>query len=88
MIDDVELLHDVHERVQPMDVINMIKAVEDMGGSVNIMPSSQSDLNVATLENRFVAIYFEIILPITVSVLVQRNISHQMPQSYPLASAV
>jgi mannonate dehydratase len=27
--DDVELLHDVHERVQPMDVINMIKAVED-----------------------------------------------------------
>ncbi len=27
--DDVELLHDVHERVQPMEVINMIKAVED-----------------------------------------------------------
>ena len=27
--DEVELLHDVHERVQPMDVINMIKAVED-----------------------------------------------------------
>lgn len=27
--DDVELLHDVHERVQPMDAINMIKAVED-----------------------------------------------------------
>ncbi|MEO6329264.1 MAG: enolase C-terminal domain-like protein [Ginsengibacter sp.] len=27
--DDVELLHDVHERVQPMDVINMIKALED-----------------------------------------------------------
>lgn len=27
--DDVELLHDVHERVQPMDVINMIKAVEE-----------------------------------------------------------
>lgn len=26
--DDVELLHDVHERVQPMDVINMIKQVE------------------------------------------------------------
>jgi mannonate dehydratase len=27
--DEVELLHDVHERVQPMDVINMIKAVEE-----------------------------------------------------------
>lgn len=27
--DDVELLHDVHERVQPMDVINMIKSLED-----------------------------------------------------------
>ncbi len=27
--EDVELLHDVHERVQPMNVINMIKAVED-----------------------------------------------------------
>ncbi|HEX8355869.1 MAG TPA: enolase C-terminal domain-like protein, partial [Segetibacter sp.] len=27
--DEVELLHDVHERVQPMDAINMIKAVED-----------------------------------------------------------
>jgi mannonate dehydratase len=27
--EDVELLHDVHERVQPMDVINMIKAVEE-----------------------------------------------------------
>ena len=27
--DDVELLHDVHERVQPMDAINMIKSVED-----------------------------------------------------------
>ncbi|MCW3112907.1 MAG: muconate lactonizing mandelate racemase protein [Segetibacter sp.] len=27
--DDVELLHDVHERVQPMDVINMIKRVEE-----------------------------------------------------------
>jgi mannonate dehydratase len=27
--DDVELLHDIHERVQPMDAINMIKAVED-----------------------------------------------------------
>lgn len=27
--EEVELLHDVHERVQPMDVINMIKAVED-----------------------------------------------------------
>lgn len=27
--DEVELLHDVHERLAPMDVINMIKAVED-----------------------------------------------------------
>ena len=27
--DDVELLHDIHERVQPMDAINMIKAVEE-----------------------------------------------------------
>lgn len=27
--DEVELLHDVHERVQPMDAINMIKAVEE-----------------------------------------------------------
>lgn len=27
--DEVELLHDVHERVQPMDVINMIKRVEE-----------------------------------------------------------
>jgi mannonate dehydratase len=27
--DDIELLHDVHERVQPMDVINMIKKLED-----------------------------------------------------------
>ncbi|HKH63204.1 MAG TPA: enolase C-terminal domain-like protein [Flavitalea sp.] len=27
--DDVELLHDIHERVQPMDAINMIKALED-----------------------------------------------------------
>lgn len=27
--DDIELLHDVHERVQPMDVINMIKRVEE-----------------------------------------------------------
>ena len=27
--DDVELLHDVHERVQPMNAINMIKALED-----------------------------------------------------------
>jgi len=27
--DEVELLHDVHERVQPMDVINMIKKLED-----------------------------------------------------------
>ena len=27
--EDVELLHDVHERVQPMDVINMIKKLED-----------------------------------------------------------
>lgn len=27
--DEVELLHDVHERVQPMDVINMIKELED-----------------------------------------------------------
>ena len=27
--DDIELLHDVHERVQPMDVINMIKRLEE-----------------------------------------------------------
>jgi mannonate dehydratase len=27
--DDIELLHDIHERVQPMDAINMIKAVEN-----------------------------------------------------------
>ena len=27
--DDIELLHDVHERVQPMDVINMIKKLEE-----------------------------------------------------------
>lgn len=27
--EDVELLHDIHERVQPMDAINMIKALED-----------------------------------------------------------
>ncbi|MEJ7766233.1 MAG: enolase C-terminal domain-like protein [Chitinophagaceae bacterium] len=27
--DEVELLHDIHERVQPMDAINMIKATED-----------------------------------------------------------
>jgi mannonate dehydratase len=27
--DDVELLHDIHERVQPMDAINMIKRLED-----------------------------------------------------------
>ena len=27
--DDIELLHDVHERVQPMEAINMIKQVED-----------------------------------------------------------
>jgi mannonate dehydratase len=27
--DDVELLHDVHERVQPMEVIGMIKKLED-----------------------------------------------------------
>jgi mannonate dehydratase len=27
--DDVELLHDIHERIQPMDAINMIKAVEE-----------------------------------------------------------
>jgi mannonate dehydratase len=27
--DDVELLHDIHERVQPMDAINMIKNLED-----------------------------------------------------------
>ena len=26
--DDVELLHDVHERIQPMDVINMIRQLE------------------------------------------------------------
>ena len=26
--DDIELLHDVHERVQPMDVINMIRKLE------------------------------------------------------------
>ena len=28
--DEVELLHDVHERVQPMDVINMIKQLETL----------------------------------------------------------
>ncbi len=27
--EDIELLHDVHERVQPMDVINMIKKLEE-----------------------------------------------------------
>lgn len=27
--DDVELLHDIHERVQPMDAINMIKKLEE-----------------------------------------------------------
>jgi mannonate dehydratase len=27
--EDVELLHDIHERIQPMDAINMIKALED-----------------------------------------------------------
>lgn len=27
--EEVELLHDVHERVQPMDVINMIKSLEE-----------------------------------------------------------
>ena len=27
--EEVELLHDIHERVQPMDAINMIKALED-----------------------------------------------------------
>jgi mannonate dehydratase len=27
--DDVQLLHDVHERVQPMDIINMIKELEE-----------------------------------------------------------
>lgn len=27
--DEVELLHDIHERVQPIDAINMIKRVED-----------------------------------------------------------
>lgn len=27
--DEIELLHDIHERVQPIDAINMIKAVED-----------------------------------------------------------
>lgn len=27
--DDVELLHDIHERVQPMDAINMIKQLEE-----------------------------------------------------------
>lgn len=27
--DDVELLHDIHERVQPMEAINLIKAVEE-----------------------------------------------------------
>lgn len=27
--DEVELLHDIHERVQPMDAINMIKQLED-----------------------------------------------------------
>ncbi len=27
--DEIELLHDIHERVQPIDAINMIKAVEE-----------------------------------------------------------
>lgn len=27
--DEIELLHDIHERVQPMDAINMIKQLED-----------------------------------------------------------
>ena len=27
--DDIELLHDIHERVQPMDAINMIKKLEE-----------------------------------------------------------
>ncbi|TLV02136.1 enolase C-terminal domain-like protein [Dyadobacter luticola] len=27
--DEIELLHDIHERVQPMDAINMIKALEE-----------------------------------------------------------
>jgi len=27
--EDIELLHDIHERVQPMDAINMIKALEE-----------------------------------------------------------
>ena len=27
--EDVELLHDIHERIQPMDAINMIKKLED-----------------------------------------------------------
>jgi mannonate dehydratase len=27
--EEIELLHDIHERVQPMDAINMIKALED-----------------------------------------------------------
>jgi len=27
--DEVELLHDIHERIQPMDAINMIKKLED-----------------------------------------------------------
>jgi mannonate dehydratase len=27
--EDIELLHDIHERVQPMDAINMIKQLED-----------------------------------------------------------
>ena len=27
--EEVELLHDIHERVQPMDAINMIKKLED-----------------------------------------------------------
>jgi mannonate dehydratase len=27
--DEIELLHDIHERVQPMDAINMIKRLED-----------------------------------------------------------
>ncbi|RDB03922.1 enolase C-terminal domain-like protein [Runella aurantiaca] len=27
--DEIELLHDIHERVQPMDAINMIKKLED-----------------------------------------------------------
>ncbi|HEX5026238.1 MAG TPA: enolase C-terminal domain-like protein [Agriterribacter sp.] len=27
--DDVQLLHDVHERIQPIDIINMIKRLED-----------------------------------------------------------